>query len=88
MYGVRCALNNVYNLIITKYFEIMENIIKDLRNALYILLAVVLYIVCIPLTIIQAIAFGLQYMITSDYLFDKYNPLSGEVASRVVQHYR
>ena len=43
MYGVRCALNNVENLLIIKYFKIMKNLLKSWRNALYILLVAVLF---------------------------------------------
>jgi uncharacterized membrane protein len=61
---------------------------KKTANLLYILLALVLYIALIPLTIIQAIVFGLQYMVTSENLFDKYRPLSAEVASIIIPHCR
>jgi len=40
MYGVRCAIEYVL-LLITKYFEIMKNLLKSWRKALYILLLLV-----------------------------------------------
>lgn len=51
------------------------------------LLAIVLYVLFIPVTIIQAVIFLLISMVTDKDLFERYSPISAIVAEKVMKHY-
>lgn len=54
------------------------------RNLLYIVLACVCYIAFIPMTIIQAIYFVMQYSIDNRILFFEHDPLSQQIYDIIV----
>jgi len=64
----------------------MKNLKRKIRYSLYALLAIVLYVLFMPVTIIQAIVFVLVDIVTDRDMFRGYSPISAIVSENVMKY--